>query len=238
MPDTLIARFGNEAEAERALARLSSEVALRDSAVLTDGLAGSLTLDSLDLAPAERSACEARLKQGGFLLVAQAPNEGAASAARHLLDPASQPELLGPAAAPAAQQTVAEERIPLVEEELRIGKRQVARGGTRVHVYTIEEPAQEQVELFEEKTEVTRRPVDRRLTEQEVIDGGLLKERVFEVSEMREEAVVSKEAYVREEVVVTKTTEHRVQQINETLRRTEARTEQLQPSGEAIPPSR
>jgi stress response protein YsnF len=51
---------------------------------------------------------------------------------------------------------------------------------------------------------------------------------------MREEAVVSKQAFVREELIVKKTIERRVEQIDETVRRTEVETERL-PGGESRP---
>jgi uncharacterized protein (TIGR02271 family) len=153
--------------------------------------------------------------------------------------PAPAPALATPVAEPAPaalaaqvpREDVTEERIPLVEEELRIGKREVVSGGTRVRSFTREVPVQEEVELLYEETSITRRPVNRRLTEEEVAQGGLLQERVVEVTQMREEAVVTKEAFVREEVVVTKNVARRVEQINETVRRTEVETQPLGPEG-------
>jgi stress response protein YsnF len=141
-------------------------------------------------------------------------------------------------AAQAAQAPVkeelAEERIPIVEEELRIGTREVVRGGARVHAHVEEHPVQQEVELFAERTSVERRPTTRKLSEEELERGGLLRERVIEISEMREEAVVSKQAFVREELIVKKTIERRVEQIDETVRRTEVETERL-PGGESRP---
>jgi stress response protein YsnF len=54
---------------------------------------------------------------------------------------------------------VQEEHIPLVEEELRVGKREVNRGGARVRSYVREVPVHEQVSLREEHVDVERRPV-------------------------------------------------------------------------------
>lgn len=247
MPSTVIAHFDNEAEADRILSAVAAKVRLEDSAVLAPGLPGTLTLDSLDLSPEERSACEAQLKRGGFLMVAQAAGPSEAEAVVRTLDEIapqiivaalqapSRPSESAPVAeerVPVAEEpptTVAEERIPIVEEQLSIGKREVRRGGARVHAYPVEVPAQAQIELIEEEASVTRRPVNRRLTEEEVVEAGLLRERVIEITEMREEAVVSKEAFVREELVVTKNVQPRVEQINETVRRTEVETEELSP---------
>jgi stress response protein YsnF len=127
-----------------------------------------------------------------------------------------------------------EQRIPIVEEELRIGKREVLRGGARVHARIEEHPVREEVELLAEQTSIERRPADRRLSEAELEEGGLLRERVIEITEMREEAVVSKEAFVREELVVKKTVERRTEIIEDTVRRTRVETERL-PAAEDRP---
>ena len=47
--------------------------------------------------------------------------------------------------------------IPVVEEQLRVGKREVARGGARVRSYMVETPVNEQVRLREEHVSVERR---------------------------------------------------------------------------------
>jgi hypothetical protein len=124
---------------------------------------------------------------------------------------------------------VAEEHIPVVEEELRVGKRTMVRGGARVHAFMEEVPVVETIELLEEQTTIERRPVNRRLSEEEIVASGLLQDRVIEVAEMREEAVVTKEAFVREELVVKKTVEKRIEQINDTVRRTAVEMERLEP---------
>ena len=77
MVRTVFATFQAEAEAEQALALVMREAQLTDSAVLGDDVAGKLTLESLRLTPGERSACEAQMKRGGFLLIAQADSDAA-----------------------------------------------------------------------------------------------------------------------------------------------------------------
>jgi hypothetical protein len=85
----------NRAEAERALAAVAAEVPLRDSAIVSSGLAGSLTLESLNLPPEERAACEQQLSKGGFLVVAQVVSESRSETVLRLLHnvpPTSEPE--------------------------------------------------------------------------------------------------------------------------------------------------
>jgi stress response protein YsnF len=125
------------------------------------------------------------------------------------------------------EQVVQQERVPLVQEELRIGTRQVSRGGARVRSVIREAPAEEQVNLSEEHVDIQNRPAERRLSLEDVESGGLLKERIFEIREMREEPVITKEAFVREEVIVRKTVQERTETIRDTVRRTEVEVEEM-----------
>lgn len=129
-----------------------------------------------------------------------------------------------------------EEAIPIVRERLRVGKRDVNRGGVRVRSYIVEEPVSEQVELREEHVEVERRPTRRGTSAAEASD--LLRERTIEVTERGEEAVVAKEAEVTEEVVVRKFEGHRTEGVSDTVRRTEVEVDdtRVDPST-AQPPS-
>ena len=117
--------------------------------------------------------------------------------------------------------TVQEEHIPIVEEELRVGKREVTRGGARVRSYIKEVPVHEQVTLREEHVSVERRPVSDTMSTADLNSGDLLRERTVEMTETAEEAVVAKQAHVTEEVVVRKTAEEHVENIDDTVRRTE-----------------
>jgi uncharacterized protein (TIGR02271 family) len=111
------------------------------------------------------------------------------------------------------------EAIPLAEETLRVGKRQINTGRVRVRTYVVETPVNETVHLREEHVEVERRPVDRPVTAGE----DLFREREIEATTSREEPVVSKEARVREELVVHKSAEEREETVRDTVRRTEVR---------------
>ena len=117
--------------------------------------------------------------------------------------------------------TVEEEHIPLVEEELRVGKREVNRGGARVRSYVREVPVHEQINLREEHVSVERRPLDQKLDTTDLNRGDMFQERNIEMTETAEEAVVAKEARAREELVVKKTAEEHAGNIDDTVRRTE-----------------
>jgi uncharacterized protein (TIGR02271 family) len=113
------------------------------------------------------------------------------------------------------------EIIPIAEERLRVGKRDVSHGRIRVRSYVVEEPVSESVNLREENVDVQRRPVDRPLTG----DDRLFEDRTIEVEERGEEAVVAKEARVTEEVVVTKDVNERTEEVSDKVRHTEVEVE-------------
>ncbi len=114
--------------------------------------------------------------------------------------------------------------IPVIQEELKVGKRTVQRGGVRIYQRTVETPVHESVSLREEHVNVERRPVDRPVDPSQV---GAFKETSFELRESAEEAVVQKTARVVEEVLVGKEVTQRTDQITDTVRHTEVDVEQL-----------
>jgi len=113
--------------------------------------------------------------------------------------------------------------IPVVEEELEVGKRVIRRGGVRVYSRVVEQPVTENVELREEHVRVDRRPVkgDRPAD----VGPDQFREQSIEVDEMVEVPVVQKRARVREEVVVGKETSKRTEQVRDKVRRTEVEVE-------------
>ncbi len=114
--------------------------------------------------------------------------------------------------------------LPIIQEELRVGKRQVGRGGVRVHTRTTENPVEKPVDLREEHVNVERRPANRPASD---ADLQAFQEGSFEVHETAEEPVVDKQAHVVEEVVVDKDVQQRQEVIRDTERRTDVDVERL-----------
>jgi len=117
-----------------------------------------------------------------------------------------------------------ETSVPVIEEQLKVGKREVQRGGVRVYTRVTERPVEEQVRLREEHVTVERRPVNRAVTDAEI---NSLRDSEIVMTESAEEAVSSKEARVVEEVLVGKTATERTETVRDTLRRTDVDVEQL-----------
>ena len=114
-----------------------------------------------------------------------------------------------------------EEVIPVVEERIEVGKRDVERGRVRVRSYVVERPVSEQVTLRDEHVAVERRQVDRPAAG----NNDLFRERTIEAVEHGQEAVVAKEARITEEVVLRKDATERTETVSDTVRRTEVKVE-------------
>jgi uncharacterized protein (TIGR02271 family) len=124
--------------------------------------------------------------------------------------------------------------VPVVEEQLEVGKRQVSRGGLRINSEIVEEPIEEKVSLREERLIVERRPVFRDATEADLAD---FKEGTIEIYETVEEPVIVKRRRVVEEIVIGREARDRTETISETVRRTRVHVEPLE-TGEADPAAR
>jgi uncharacterized protein (TIGR02271 family) len=116
--------------------------------------------------------------------------------------------------------------IPVVAEELQVGKREVERGGVRVQKRVSETPVQEDVTLREERVNVNRRPADYTFhgTESEAFQ-----ESIVEIKEAYEELILNKKTRVVEEVIINKDVEEHTETVRETLRKTEIDVEPLEP---------
>jgi len=108
--------------------------------------------------------------------------------------------------------------IPVIEENLRVGKREVNTGRVRVVSRITERPVEETVNLHEEHAHIERRPVDRAVGANEL---NSFKAGSIEIQETAEEVVVEKDARVVEEVYVgTRGTDHQ-ETVRDTVRRTD-----------------
>lgn len=119
------------------------------------------------------------------------------------------------------------ESIPVIEEEMKVGKREMPAEGARVRTFVTERPVQQQVTLTEEKVDVHREPAN------EPVPAGAT-EAAFEEGEYvveahGEEPVIQKEARVVERVEVAKHAEQRTETIEGTERRRDVEVEPIEP---------
>ncbi len=143
--------------------------------------------------------------------------------------------LAPPVPTAAVAETAAAVAIPVVEEELVVGKRTVDRGGVRVYRRVVEIPVEQSVNLHEEHVTVGRQLVDRPATDADLAAGS---NRTIELTETAEEAVVGKSAHVVEEIRLGRQEGERTEHIQDSVRRTEVDVEQIEPDGASLPPQR
>jgi uncharacterized protein (TIGR02271 family) len=186
------------------------------------------TLKSLSLPAKDLQVLSDGLKSGGTLIVVRATQAFADKVERvfeyqnaEKIDERAATSQPRATAAAASGDTL----IPVVEEELVVGKQRVDRGGVRVFTHMVETPVEEQVVLREEHATLERHAVNRPISEAEM--NALQQGQSIEVREMGEEAVVGKTARVVEEVHVGKQSTERTQQIKDTVRKTQVEVDQI-----------
>ena len=177
------------------------------------------------------------LNSGGALVAVTASDEQASSAASALkqfgardIDSgyANEAESGTPVYGGGSTLATNGETIPVVEEELVVGKREVDRGGVRVYSRVAEVPVSADVTLRDERITLERRPVSRVATAADFEAG---RGSVVELNATGEEAVVGKSARVVEEIVVGKEASQRTEAIHDSVRRTEVEVEEVAATG-------
>lgn len=112
--------------------------------------------------------------------------------------------------------------IPIIEEKMEVGKREVETGGVRLKSRVVQERVEENVNLRSEHVHVEQTFVDRPAT---AADLETFKEGTIEMKEYAEVPVVSKEAFVTGEVSLEKEVNENTETVQGTIRKTEVETE-------------
>ena len=105
--------------------------------------------------------------------------------------------------------------IPVVEEDLNVGKREVETGRVRVRSRIVERPVEQTVRLREERVNVERTPTNRPASESDFAT----EDNELEMKTTAEIPVINKEARVVEEVRLKKDVREREEKIEDTVRR-------------------
>lgn len=113
--------------------------------------------------------------------------------------------------------------IPVIEEEMHVGKRQKETGGVRIKSRIIEKPVEEKIRLRSEHVNIERNPVNRPATEE---DFNNFKEGSTEVRETKEVPVVNKDSKVVEEVSLEKGVTQNEKTVQGTVRKTHVDTDE------------
>lgn len=199
---------------------------------ITDTATAKSTLIEAGVSDNDADAYAEGIRRGGTLVTVAVEDNRAEKAVQimnryspiDIHQRASQWRTEGWSAQESTHKVEGEETIPIVEENIDIDKRQVEGGGVRVSSHMSEVPVEEEVSLRKEHVEVERRAVNRPAS---AADLDTFKEGTIEMTETSEEAVVTKEARVVEEVVVSKDVEQVTQMIRDTIRHTEVDVKQI-----------
>jgi uncharacterized protein (TIGR02271 family) len=244
---TITAFFDNRDDTNAAIQRLVTAGVQRNEISMVEGAKQSSastasnredtgfwdSLKDFFLPDEDRQTYSEGLRRGGFLLTVRT-NSNLYDRALAILDDEGtvdldqrtatwrkegwQPRAVGTGMrSPSAEREV----IPVIEEQLKVGKRDVSHGRVRVRTYVVEEPIQESVDLREERVRVERRAVDRPATS----DERLFQNRTIEAEERAEEAVIEKQARVKEELTVRKDVDQRSKTVSDKVRHTEVKVE-------------
>jgi uncharacterized protein (TIGR02271 family) len=115
--------------------------------------------------------------------------------------------------------------IPVIEEELQVGKQVVQTGGVRLRSRIIERPVEEHLRLREEHVFVERAPVNKAVS---TADLDAFREETFEVTETAEVPIINKETRVVEELHLSKEVSEHDEVIRDSVRHTEVDVENIQ----------
>ncbi|WP_036247443.1 YsnF/AvaK domain-containing protein [Methylobacter sp. BBA5.1] len=116
--------------------------------------------------------------------------------------------------------------IPVIEEQLKVGKREVETGRARLRSRIIERPVEEHLRLREEHVHVERHAVNRPATE---ADMESFRDSEIELTEHAEVPLVTKEARVVEEVEFGKDIEEHDEIVKDKIRKTQIDVEEKRP---------
>lgn len=203
--------FDGAGNADKATQELLShgftkDIAQRYAAAIKQGH----TLVAADIADQDADAAEAILDENGAIDLPESSSQ--------------QPKK--PAKAESGE-NVEEETVPVVEEQVEIGKRRVSKGGVQVTTEVTETPVRESVRLREEKVDVERHKADRALGAREA--DAAFEEKTVEMTATSETPEVTKEARVVEEVVLSKKATEHDKTVEASARRTDVK---VKPTGD------
>ncbi len=177
----------------------------------------------------EGEVFEQSLAKGGGVLTVRVRNEKEAHRAQglleslHIVDVDKRAQGLIEERLKEKRSGMEDDVIRLVEEALSVGKRRIETGVTRVRRYVVERPVETQINLKSEQAEVIRKVIENPtlLTDVDWSD------KLIEVVESDEEAVVSKTARVAEEVRVRKGESARTETVRDTVRKQQVDVERV-----------
>ena len=223
MKNNVIGVFDSLSTSDQVVGELTGSGFSSDSVSRYEGSSSDLEtqLQGAGVEADEAHEYASSVSQGGALVVVQADESRTDEAVTIMNRYYSAPSEDESGDTQTAADTTGDERLEVVEERMQVGKREVERGGVRVRSVVSEQEVEKQVTLHDETIHIDRQPVNR--TAKATDD--LFSEKSLELTETDEEAVVSKEARITEEVTVGKEAQERSETVSGTVRRTDVEVE-------------
>jgi len=226
MSTSIIGLFESQDAARKAAGALTNAGCSEDAVEVLSGASVDRIINRLVDAGHDRDKARRyaeALQDGGALIVAEADDDRADEALNTLrrFDVLTLQGLQERNRANRPEETA---KAQVIEEELEVGKAQMT-GGKRLKTSVSEREVQETITLREESVEVDRNRIDRVLPPEEAAKA--FQERTIEMTETREKPVVSKQAHVVEEVVLSKHAGEREVTVSGTVRRQDVTVEDI-----------
>ncbi|KAA3437066.1 PRC-barrel domain-containing protein [Rufibacter hautae] len=244
-PKNIIGLFSDAGRAERARQELlhsgfpedAIEVTYRQEAAQGSNASSQFEqfFYSLFTNPEEASTYEAKMQNSNALIVVHAYSQDEANRAAHLLDNRRPPELDIQVEKADSDASVTEHTtphtynsnttsIPVIEERTLGGNQEIDTIQTHAQRQTVDNYLKEDTQPREEQPLLERIPVDHPTNE---ADFKSFQEGYLELKEYAEVPIITKEAFVVEEITIGKDVEVREELIQETARKTEIQIEEL-----------
>jgi stress response protein YsnF len=125
--------------------------------------------------------------------------------------------------------------IPVIEEDMQVGKRDIETGSTRIRSRIIERPVEEHLRLREEHITVDRHPVNRPASE---ADLNSFKDTTIEAHEHAEVPIVKKQARVVEEVNIHKEVSEHDETVRGSVRKQDVDVDRIDTERDRINPDK
>jgi len=242
MRKTIVAIFNSREEAENAAAQLANSGYTRDNIDVSSGKGYAedmhegesgisrffRNLFGNDNKESERYT---RVAEGGYIVTVYADSEEEARRASSLLDDFGAIDVddnYRRSFNDSEDINVddVKKTIPIIEEDMKVGKKEVTTGGVRIRSRIVEKPVEENLRLREERIHVERNKVDRPATEEELRG---FKTGTVELTENAEIPEVQKRARVVEEVSLKKEVDHRDETVRDSVKKTEVDVQDIDP---------
>jgi stress response protein YsnF len=227
---TVVGIFDNDHEAQNAVSELKSngfsesqiDVSVKTNHGDSDDDSGISNFFSNMIDDNNQASHYTEVARKGSVVTVHAQSDEEARAAAQILDQHGSIDMDERYSQSQHSASNDERPIPVIEEQLHVGKKEVETGGMKLRSKIIERPVEEHIRLRSEKVTVQHHHVERPATEAD-----LMKEQTIEETAHSEVPVINKDAKITEQVSLHKSIEENEETIHDSVRSTEVDIDQI-----------